>query len=131
MTTSAVATVKQWHSALNAANMGDLMALVHPQVEMGGPRGSTRGAQVVREWVGRAHVRLLPQRWFGFGNQVVVEELGEWLSPETGQVAGSQRVASVFRVDDDGLITRIARFDALTAALEDVCLTLEDEVQVE
>ncbi len=129
MTTSTRSVVQQWHAALNTAQVDEMMTYVHPQVEIGGPRGTTRGAQVVREWFGRANLRLLPQRWFGLGDQIVVEEMGEWRSPETDQITGSQIVATVFRVDDDGLITRIVRHDNLLAALEDVCLTLEDEVK--
>jgi hypothetical protein len=128
MSNSALSVVQKWHNALNSAQVDEMIALVHPQVEIGGPRGSARGSQVVREWFGRANVRLLPLRWFDGGNQIVVEELGEWLSPETGQVTGSQQVATVFQVNDEGLITRIVRHDALAAALEDVCLLLEDEV---
>lgn len=131
MTDSALAVVKKWHNALNNAQVDAMVALVHPQVEIGGPRGTTRGAQVVREWFGRANVRLLPQRWFQQGNQVVVEELGEWLAPDRGEVTGIRLVATVFRVDEHALITRIVRHDGLAAALEDVCLLLEDEVHVE
>jgi hypothetical protein len=107
-----------------------MMGLVHPQIEIGGPRGTERGAQAMREWLGRAHVRLVPQRWFGYGNQLVVEELGEWRSLETGQVIGCKIVATVFSVDEGGLITRIVQHVALEAALEDVCLALEDEFEL-
>jgi hypothetical protein len=131
MNTTSLSVVEQWHTALNAAQVERMISLVHPQVEIGGPRGSTRGAQVLRQWLGRANIRLLPQRWFGEGNQIVVEELGEWRSPETGQITGSQIVATAFGVSEDGLITRIVRHDALEAALEDLCLTFEDEVQLE
>jgi hypothetical protein len=82
----------------------------------------------VSEWFGRANLHLLPQRWFGDGNQIVVEELGQWRSPETGEITGSQVVATLFHVNEDGLITRIIRHDVLEAALEDACLSLEDQV---
>jgi hypothetical protein len=82
------------------------------------------------EWFGRANVRLLPQRWFDGGNQIVVQELGEWHQPGSDQTASSQLVASVFRVNDEGLVTRIWRHDELAAALEEVCLDFEDEVEV-
>jgi hypothetical protein len=131
MTVAPLTIVKQWHDALNNDEVDEMVTLVHPHVEIGGPRGSTRGAQVVREWFGRANVRLLPRRWFVQGNQVVVEELGEWLSPESGEIVGSQIVATAFQIDGEGKITRIVRHDALLGALEDVCLMLDDEVTVE
>jgi len=129
--TPAIETIQQWHDALNAGESERLMALVHPQVEVGGPRGSSRGAHTLLDWVDRAQVRLLPQRWFDGGNQVVVQELGEWRMPGEGQGPSSQVVATVFRVDENGIITRIARHDGLAAALEDVCLSLEDEVEID
>jgi hypothetical protein len=128
MALSPLAVVEKWHNALNSGQVDELDALAHPQVEIGGPRGSAFGAQVLREWVGRANVRLLPRRWFANGNDVVVEEVGEWRSSQTGGIASSQVVASIFSVNEDGLITRIFRYDALPAALEDGCLTMEDEI---
>ena len=129
MPSSALSIVQQWHTALNAGQLEQLMTLVHPHVEIGGPRGIAIGAEVIRQWFGRANLRLLPERWFAHGNQVVVEELATWLSAETGEVAGSQLVASVFKVDD-GLITRIVRHDALAEALDDAALTAADEVKL-
>jgi hypothetical protein len=130
MSADALAVVRRWHHALNAGVVEQMVALVHPYVEIGGPRGSVRGAEVVAEWFGRANVRLLPQRWFRVHNQIVVEELAEWLSPQ-GEVISSQVVATAFDVDAGGLITRIVRHDALAAALEDRCLSLEDEIESE
>ena len=121
-------TVQAWHTALNTNQVDTFVALTHPQVEIGGPRGTARGSQTLREWFGRANLRLLPQRWYGNDNQIVVEQLGEGRTPETGEVIGRQRVATLFQVGDDGLITRIVRHDALAAALEDACLSLEDQV---
>lgn len=127
MADSALTIVQAWHSALNAGEVDQMMRRIHPQVEIGGPRGVASGADIVREWFGRANVRLLPQRWFARDDRVVVEEMGEWLSPETGEVIGSQLVASIFSVDG-GQITRIVRHDTLTEALADADLTVTDEV---
>ena len=49
--------VRQWHDALNQGEIEKLVSLVHPDVVVGGPRGSTSGAHVMREWFGRANVR--------------------------------------------------------------------------
>jgi hypothetical protein len=126
----ALSPVQQWHSALNAGQVDQMMTFVHPQVEIGGPRGVTSGAEIVREWFGRANVRLLPQRWFAREGRVVVEELGEWLSPETGEITGSQLVASAFSVRAN-LITRIVRHETLAEALADADLTVADEVALD
>jgi hypothetical protein len=125
---SALNIVARWHIALNTGQVDQMVELVHPEVEVGGPRGKTQGAAVVKEWFGRANIRLIPLRYFNRQNVVVVEEQGEWLSPETGQVTGSQVVASVFAVTE-GLITGILRYDNLATALREGGLAWSDESQ--
>lgn len=120
--------VSQWHTALNTGQVEQLVALVQPDVEVGGPRGTTRGAQVVGEWFGRANVRLQPLRFFNRGQIVVVEEQGEWLSPTSGEIMNSMVVATVFVVAN-GLISRLMRYDSLEAALTEGGLDMQDEVQ--
>jgi ketosteroid isomerase-like protein len=119
--------VHQWHTALNNGDINQLVALVHQDVEVGGPRGTTSGAEVVREWFGRANVHLNPKGFFNRKNIVVVEELGEWLSPDTGQVIDSQVVATLFVVND-GLIARIMRYADLETALSEASLDESDRV---
>jgi len=128
---SPIFVVQKWHEALNASQVEEMVALLHPQVEVGGPQGTTRGARSVREWLVRSKVRLLPQRWFDGGNQIVVQEIGEWRSAEGDQETTGKLVATVFRVDENGLITRIWRQEALAPALEEVCLSFEDEVELD
>jgi hypothetical protein len=53
-------TVLAWHEALNAGDAERVASLSHPEVEIGGPRGSARGRQVLKDWVGRANVRSNP-----------------------------------------------------------------------
>jgi ketosteroid isomerase-like protein len=106
-------TVIAWHDALNNGDVDRLVALSHPDVEVGGPRGSAHGAQILREWVDRAHIRLEPGRTFGEADTVVVEQGAEWQSAEPGAV---QTVASVF-VISDGLVTSVVRYPDLAAAL--------------
>jgi hypothetical protein len=125
---SALNIVARWHTALNTGQVDQMVELVHPEVEAGGPRGKTQGAAVVKEWFGRANIRLIPLRYFNRQNVVVVEEQGEWLSPETGQITGSQVVASVFVVTD-GLIASILRYDNLEIALREGGLDWSDEIQ--
>jgi hypothetical protein len=112
-TTPEIQTVIAWHDALNSSDVERLLALSHPEVEVGGPRGSAHGAQVLREWVDRANIRLEPGRTFGGANMVVVEQGAEWQTADPGHL---QTVASVFVVNDN-LVTSVVRYPALTSAL--------------
>lgn len=60
MSAPEVEAVLVWHEALNAGDAERLVSLSHPEVEVGGPQGSARGRQVLKDWVGRANVRLEP-----------------------------------------------------------------------
>ncbi|MDP8951575.1 MAG: nuclear transport factor 2 family protein [Actinomycetota bacterium] len=116
MIASEVRIVKTWHEALNEGDVGRLVALSHPNIELGGPRGTGRGSQLLREWVTRANIRLEPRRILRQADTVIVEQEAEWRSPETGQVTGSQTVASVF-VIHDGRVASLSRYDDLAEAL--------------
>ena len=108
-----IQTVIAWHEAVNNDDVERLIALSHPEVEVAGPRGSAHGAQILREWVDRANIRLEPVRTFGEADTVVVEQGAEWQSAEPGRV---QTVASVFVVSD-GLVTSVVRYPDLASAL--------------
>lgn len=116
MTGSEIRTVEVWHEALNDGDVDRLMALCYPNVEMGGPQGTSRGLQTLREWVERANIRLVPRRVFHRAETVVVEQEATWHSAETGRAIGSQTVASVFVVRYDR-ISSISRYDDLADAL--------------
>ena len=106
-------TVNAWHDALNSGDVERLIALSHPDVEVGGPRGSGHGAQILREWVDRANVHLEPLRTFHEAETVVVEQEAEWQTVEPGD---RQTVASVFLVRN-GLVTSVVRYPDLASAL--------------
>ena len=127
MSTPEVEAVLAWHEALNAGDAERLAALSHPEVEVGGPRGSARGRQVLMDWVGRANVRLEPLRLFGRGPTVVAEEAATWRDAQTGETTGEATVATVFALDG-GLVARIIRHDALEDALREAGLDGSDVV---
>ena len=120
-----VALVRAWHEALNAGDVERLVELSSDDVEVGGPRGSGRGADLLREWFGRAGIHLAPRRIFHRGQTVVVEQDAEWRAPGVAQSTGAQMVASVFVVRD-GQIAGVMRHADLASALEATGLTEAD-----
>ena len=69
--------VADWHEALNAGDVDRLSDFSHPDVEVGGPHGTGRGAQLLRDWALRSGIRLLPTRVFHNEVRVVVEQEAE------------------------------------------------------
>jgi ketosteroid isomerase-like protein len=116
MTDAKVDTVQAWHAALNSGDTEGVLALSSADMEVGGPRGSGRGADLLRDWIGRAGVRLEPRRTFSGDHAVVVEQLAQWRT-ETGELTEPQVVASVFRVRD-GKVESVIRHADLASALE-------------
>ena len=108
--------VESWHEALNAGDAEHMVALSHPDVEVGGPRGSGRGASLLQEWIKRAGVRLHPLRTLRAADTVVVEQEARWRSPETGGLSGSEVVASVFIVRE-GKVASVSRHADFPEAL--------------
>jgi hypothetical protein len=120
--------VLAWHEALNAGDVERVASLAHPEVEIGGPRGSARGRQVLKDWVARANVRLEPTRSFRRGGTVVVEAAATWRDAQTGETIGAATVATVFELDG-GLVAGIFRYDDLEDALQRSGLDGSDEVR--
>ncbi len=116
VTSPEVEAVLKWHEALNDRDMERLISLSDPEIEVGGPRGSGRGTQLLREWVERANIRLEARRVFHRSETVVVEQEAEWRSAETGEVSGSQIAVSTFAVRN-GLVASVLRYDSLADAL--------------
>jgi ketosteroid isomerase-like protein len=121
-----VQVAAEWHAALNAGDIDHLLTLTHPDVEIGGPRGTARGADMLRDWVGRANLRLHPGRVFTREGTVVVAQEAEWRDASTGAITGRDTVASVFVVRD-GRISRVVRYPDLAAALRVAGLDDSDE----
>jgi len=88
--------VRAWHEAMNARDTERLVALAHDDVEVAGPRGVGRGTDLLRAWMdrqaGQAGLHLEARRYFVRGDTVVVDQLAEWRTAATGEVAEGQEV---------------------------------------
>ena len=123
---SPLAIVQAWQDAANAQDVDPLLELSDPDIEVIGPRGSGRGHQLLRDWLGRAGLSLETRRVFARGDTVVLAQHGVWRSVETGEVTGEADVASRFRVDGRR-VAQVARHDSLEAALAEAGLGDADE----
>jgi hypothetical protein len=119
--------VRAWHEAVNRSDVDALVALSDDDIEIGGPRGSARGSAVLRDWLGRAGIRLEPRRWFASPSELVVEQEAVWRGPD-GAITDPQVIASSFTVQN-GLVMRAIRYGSLEEGLAATDLTVEDEVQ--
>lgn len=120
-----IETVLAWHAALDNGNVDDLLALSTGDIEIGGPRGSGRGAHLLRDWVARAGMRMQPGRLYGRNGSAVVEESAQWRTAD-GQLTEPQGVACVFGIRD-GQVTSIVRFPDVASALAAAGLDESDE----
>ena len=111
-----IQTVIAWHEALNSGDVDGLLNLSHPEVEVGGPRGTAHGAQNLRDWASRAGIHLNPGRIFYGSDTVVVEQEATWTQADTAETTPVQTVASTFVVRD-GLLTSVVRYPDLAEAL--------------
>ena len=116
MATPQQTLVEEWHDALNGGDTDRLLELSHPDMAVGGPRGTGNGSDLLLAWVERANVTLEPLRYFPQGGTVVVEEKATWSFPHTDEPGSQLTVASVFTVAGD-LVTGIVRHDDLASAL--------------
>jgi hypothetical protein len=121
-----IAVIDDWHAALNAGDVDRLVGLSTLDVEVGGPRGSGRGADLLRDWAARAGITLHPKRRFGRDGTFVVEQTAQWRSAD-GQLTPAQAAASVFTIRD-GLVAAVLRYDDVAAALQAAGLDEADAV---
>lgn len=127
MTDGQLDTIERWHAAVNDGDTQGAGALCTVDVEVGGPRGSGFGRDLVVEWVGQAGIRLEPVRWFCGADVAVVEQDAQWVDAENGGLTPVTRLATAFRVTD-GLISGVLRHPAAGSALAQVGLGEPDEV---
>ena len=116
MTAPEAGGVAAWDDVLNHGDMDRLLALSHPDIEVGGPRGTSQGADVLREWVERAGIHMELHRIFHRADTVIAEQAATWRSADTGEATDRQTVASVFVVRD-GRVARVIRHPGLADAL--------------
>ena len=124
----AIAIVQAFHDHLNNREVAMLLELASDDLRIGGPRGSGEGKYLLEEWVGRATISLVPQRWFRDDNTVVVEQKAVWRDPSTGAETGTQTVATVFTVRN-GLLAGIYRYGFLGEAVNSVDMDESHEVE--
>lgn len=128
MSAGALAVVAEWLEAADRRDGARLELLSDEDVEVVGPRGTVRGAQVLSQWVGRAGFSSEPLRWFcGGDGTVVVEQDARWVDVTTGAERGRAVLASQFRVHG-ARVTQYARHEDLDTALLAAGLRATDEV---
>src|SRR5262245_18377508 len=95
-----VAVVLALHDAVNTQNVERLLALSTPDIEIVGPRGSGRGRELLRDWLGRAGATFEPRRIFVRGGAVAIEQHAAWRAPDSSDVISEVDLASSFTVAD-------------------------------
>jgi hypothetical protein len=123
-TSSAVELALVWQRAASAHDVDRVLALSDENIEVGGPRGSSRGHQVVRDWVARTGITLEPLRVFAHAGAVVLEQRATWNIE--GIPASAKVIGAVFRVSH-GVVTSVVRYDSLDEALAAAGLGVEHE----
>lgn len=120
--------VLTFHEQFNAGRVDDVLALATEDVTVGGARGRGQGRPLLDEWVRRKTTTLTPQRWFMKDDVVVVEELVEWRSRDSGKVTDSTLWGMAFTVQD-GKIAAIGRYADVGEAVTSSGMMPTDEVE--
>ncbi|HEX8830948.1 MAG TPA: nuclear transport factor 2 family protein [Longimicrobium sp.] len=115
-----VAIVQAWIAAVNAADVDAVLALSAPDIGIAGPRGTAKGHEPLRAWLGHAGATFEPVGTFHRGDSVVVAHLGVWPDGD-GPVEGATR----FRVRD-GQVAEMERYSSILEALRTAGLTMRD-----
>jgi hypothetical protein len=118
-------TVLAWLDAVNAGDTEAALARTAPDVAIVGPRGTGRGREVLRAWLGHAGATFETRAIYAGGDTAVVAQRGVWRDVAGGGVRGEAEVATRFRVAG-GQVAEIQRYDELAAALRDAGLTPAD-----
>jgi limonene-1,2-epoxide hydrolase len=124
----AVETVRAWLAAANAGDADAALARTDPDVAITGPRGTSRGHDVLRAWLEHAGATFDTRAVYARGDCVVVAQHGVWRDAETGAVRGEADVATRYRVRNH-LVAEVERYDALPRALHAAGLAEADQVE--
>jgi hypothetical protein len=120
---TALAVVEAWLAAANAGDVATVASLSHPDLVVGGPRGSSRGLAVLERWLADAGARFTTVRRFAAGPRVVLAQRGTWGAPD-GRTSEAD-VATQFDVDR-GKVALVIRHATLADALAAAGLSEED-----
>lgn len=109
-----VETVRVWHEAVNAGDIEAAVACCHPEVEVGGPRGSGHGHDLMRGWLTRSGIRLEPQTDLveSAPGLILVEELARWTADQVPFPAPTEPTSTwcVFQVEY-GCLVAVRRYE--------------------
>ena len=86
MSRGQLGTIGSWHRAVNDGAADLAGAFCTSDVEVGGPRGSGYGRELLVDWVRHAGIRMRPVRWFCGPAGAVVEQDARWVDPATGEL---------------------------------------------
>jgi hypothetical protein len=109
-----LSVVRAWQAAITAADVEAALALSAPDIFVGGPRGSGRGPQLVRDWVARTGLTLEELALYPANGCVIAEQRATWNLPNG--TASTRLIATVFVVSDDR-VTSVVRYDSVDDAL--------------
>lgn len=108
---TAIETVSAWHEAVNSGDIEAAVACCHPEIEVGGPRGTGHGHDLMRGWLARSGIRLEPQHDLveSAPGVLVVEELARWTAENTPFPAPTEPTPTwcVFRVEYECLVSLV------------------------
>lgn len=118
---SPVEVVRAWHEAVGSRDVGAALALCVPEVAVAGPRGTGHGHEVMRAWLVRSGIELVPQHELTeVDGRVLVHEEARWTTTADApaQLRGAPPMDTwvVFDVAG-GLVTSVARFETEADAL--------------
>ena len=106
-----------WHDAVRDQDLEAVSALVHPDVTVGGPKGSGHGVELMTEWVQNSGIVLEIGSFLQRGLTFVIAQEATWPDPDAGTGRTQPvSVASVFVVLG-ARISKVLRFDDVDAAL--------------
>ncbi|BCB76028.1 hypothetical protein GCM10022251_56080 [Phytohabitans flavus] len=105
--------IAAFHEAVNTADPDRAATLATDDVQVGGPRGSAQGVDLLRDWVATSGIRLTPTAAHPTADPdvLVVAQRATWPGDDA-----THEIATLFRTRA-GRLTAVIRYDSLPAAL--------------